>query len=79
MGQSHLRLWGMGPSPRDFRVFHHPGDGVVAEETGVVPAIEIAGGLMMEEKKSGFQPWKWGEWKVERVQLLAMSLQITEG
>lgn len=56
MGQSHLRLWGIGASPRDFRVFHHPRDGVVEEEIGVVPAIEMAGGLMMEEKKSGFQP-----------------------
>lgn len=56
MGQSHLRLWGMGASPRDFRVFHRPRDGVVEEEIGVVPAIEMAGGLMMEEKKSGFQP-----------------------
>lgn len=46
----------MGSSPRDFRAFHHPRDGVVAEEIGVLSAVEMARGLMMEEKKSGFQP-----------------------
>lgn len=40
----------MGSSPRDFRVFHHLRDGVVAEETVVVPASERAEGWMMGGK-----------------------------
>lgn len=51
MGQSHSRLWGMGSSPSDFRVFHHLRDGLVAEETAVVSASEMAGGWMMGEKE----------------------------
>lgn len=51
MGQSHSRLWGMGSSPRDFRVFHHLRDGVVAEEIAVVPALAMAGGWIMREKE----------------------------
>lgn len=72
------RLWGMGSSPRDFRVFHHLRDGVVAEEIAVVPALAMAGGWIMREKKSGFQPQKRAEWKCSKFQVLAVSLQITE-
>lgn len=41
----------MGSSPRDFRVFPHLRDGVVAEEIAVVPALEMAGGWIMGEKE----------------------------
>lgn len=41
----------MGSSPRDFRVFHHLRDGVVAEEIAVVPALAMAGGWMREKEE----------------------------
>lgn len=68
----------MGSSPRDFRVFHHLRDGVVAEDIAVVPALAMAGEWIMREKKSGFQPQKQGEWQCGKFQVLAVSLQITE-
>lgn len=38
--QSHSRLWGMGSSPRYFRVFHHFRAGVVEKKKGIVQALE---------------------------------------
>lgn len=45
--QSLSRLWGMGSSPRDFRVSHHSRAEVVIKKKGVVQALETVRGRTM--------------------------------